>query len=52
MAAEKGRCKQILGYLVHKGADINIKDNYGVNILEFEFVLFPVSEESYQGTIH
>ena len=32
MAAEKGRCEQILGYLVGRGADINIKDKNGVNI--------------------
>ena len=32
MAAKKGRCEQILGYLVRKGADINIKDDNGVNI--------------------
>ena len=32
MAAKKGRCKQILRYLVDKGADINIKDKNGVNI--------------------
>ena len=32
MAAEKGRCEHILGYLVGKGADVNIKDINGVNI--------------------
>ena len=32
MAAKKGRCEQILGYLVGKEADINIKDKNGVNI--------------------
>ena len=32
MAAKKGRCEQILGYLVGKEADINIKDENGVNI--------------------
>ena len=31
MAAKKGRCGNILGYLVGKGADINIKDSNGVN---------------------
>ena len=31
MAAQKGRFENILGYLVGKGADINIKDNDGVN---------------------
>ena len=31
MAAKKGRCEQILKYLVVSGADINIKDNNGVN---------------------
>ena len=32
MAAKKGRCEQILGYLVTRGADINIKDKNGVKI--------------------
>ena len=32
MAAQKGRCEHILGYFVGKGADVNIKDNNGVNI--------------------
>ena len=32
MAAIKGHCKQILGYLVARGADINIKDKNGVRI--------------------
>ena len=32
MAAKKGRCEQILGYLVARGADINIKDKNGVRI--------------------
>ena len=32
MAAKKGRCENLLGYLVDKGADINIKDNNGVSI--------------------
>ena len=32
MAAEKGHCEQILGLFVGRGADINIKDNNGVNI--------------------
>ena len=41
MAAEKGRCEQILRYLVDKGADINIKDKNGVNISRL--VLFKVS---------
>ena len=33
MAAERCRCEKILGYLVEKGADINIKDNKGVNTI-------------------
>lgn len=42
MAAKKGRCEQILGYLVGEGANVNIKDNNGVNIchnstVELEF---------------
>ena len=40
MAAKKGRCKQILRYLVDKGADINIKDNNGVNIDRLALILF------------
>ena len=35
MAAKKGRCEQILGYLVGKEADINIKDKNGVNIYHY-----------------
>ena len=33
VAADKGRCEYILGYLVDNGADINIEDNKGVNRL-------------------
>ena len=33
MAAKKGR-EQILGYFVGKGADVNIKDNNGVNLCQ------------------
>ena len=32
LAAEKGRFENILGYLLGKGAGINIKDNEGVTI--------------------
>ena len=32
MAAKKGRFENILGYLIGKGANINIKDNDGVKI--------------------
>ena len=44
MAAKKGRCEQILGYLVGKEADINIKDKNGVNICttKSRLVLFSV----------
>ena len=31
LAAGKGRFENILSYLLDKGADINIKDNNGVN---------------------
>ena len=34
MAAERCRCETILGYLVERGADINIKDNKGVNTIQ------------------
>ena len=33
LAAEKGRFENTLKYLVDKQADINIKDNDGVNIM-------------------
>ena len=35
MAAKKGRCESILVYLVDNGADINIKDNNGVNTYHY-----------------
>ena len=35
MAAEKGRFENILGYLIDKGANINMKDNDGVNICHY-----------------
>ena len=40
MAAKKGRFENILGYLIVKGADINIKDNDGVkNTCHYKLVL-------------
>ena len=35
MAAEKGRFENILGYLIDKGANINMKDNDGVNMRHY-----------------
>ena len=35
MAAAKGRFENILGYLIGKGADINIKDSDGVNACHY-----------------
>ena len=35
LAAEQGRFENILGYLLDKGADINIKDNDGVNTCNY-----------------
>ena len=35
MAAGKGRFDNILGYLLDKGADIDIKDNNGVNTCHY-----------------
>jgi len=32
LAAKKGRFEKVLGYLIGKGADINIEDNEGVKI--------------------
>ena len=37
MAAERYRCETILGYLVEKGADINIQDNKGVTIFQIDY---------------
>ena len=35
MAAQKGRFEEILGSLIDKGADINMKDNNGVNACHY-----------------
>ena len=37
MAAERYRCETILGYLVKKGARINIQDNKGVTIFQIDY---------------
>ena len=44
MAARKSRCAQILQYLVGQGADINIKDDNGVNIRKYSSLSLPCSE--------
>ena len=36
-AAEKGRFENTLKYLVHKGADISIRDNDGVIVMSLHF---------------
>ena len=33
IAAGEGHCEDMLQYLVDKGADVNIKDNDGVNVM-------------------
>ena len=58
LAAERGRFENTLKYLVDKGADINIKENYGVSIILLtqhycestihQYLLI----ESREGTIH
>lgn len=37
VAAERYRCETILGYLVKKGARINIQDNKGVTIFQIDY---------------
>ena len=55
MAAERGRCEYILGYLVSKGADINIKDNKGVNrydcIADSRSVIISYCNTEEKGTV-
>ena len=45
LAAKEGRFEKILGYLIDKRADINIKDNDGVKLHHYKLVLLLIPRQ-------